>query len=250
MGENTAISWADHTFNPWMGCTKVSPGCKNCYAETMAKNRMGLNLWGPKAERRVTKTAYWRRPLMWNRKAKQAGVRPRVFCGSMCDVFEKHPTTYATLPALWDLIRATPALDWLMLTKRPENLEECLPLDWGEGYPNVWLGVSVESMEYVWRAEVLKEFPAVVSFISYEPALDALPINLHGIDWVIYGGESGPGHRRDDVEWARGIRDNCRSHGVAFFMKQRSGARPGMGAELDGEVIQELPRPRVVGAQG
>src|SRR5690606_27810700 len=138
------IAWTDYTFNPWLGCTKVSAGCDNCYAETLARNRMGLRIWGQDAERRPTSAAYWKKPVRWNKDAKEAGERRRVFCGSMCDWAEKNPVAERIRPKLWDLIRETPWLDWMMLTKRPGRIARCLPPDWGEGWPHVWLGTSVE----------------------------------------------------------------------------------------------------------
>ncbi len=241
MADQTKISWAHSTFNPWMGCTKVSTGCKNCYAETLTKNRMGLDLWGPKAGRQVTTDANWRKPLKWNREAEAAGERPRVFCGSLCDVFEDHPTATEARPRLWDLIRSTPSLDWLLLTKRAESISQLLPADWAQGYPNVWLGVSIETMGESFRGEMLASISASVRFISYEPALGPLEMPLYGIDWVIYGGESGPGYRPDEEVWSSRMWDRCQMAGVAFWMKQRSGPRPGMNAQVRGEVVQELP---------
>ena len=131
--------------------------------------------------------------MTWNREAEANGIRQRVFCSSMCDVFEDHPTIDAEREKLWPLIRATPSLDWQLLTKRADRMADRLPADWGGGYPNVWIGVSIENNDYVDRADRIRDIPAVVRFISYEPALGPLDqLNLSGIDWVIYGGESGP----------------------------------------------------------
>jgi protein gp37 len=131
------------------------------------------------------------------------------------------------------------------LTKRAERIAVCLPDDWQDGYPNVWLGVSIESNEYRWRADHLREVPAVVRFISYEPALGPLnQLDLRGIDWVIYGGESGPRFRKHHLDWPRQIRDICRAAGVAFFYKQSSAIRTEMETTLDGETIHEFPTPR------
>ena len=135
MAEKTGISWTHHTFNPWWGCTKVSPGCKNCYAETFA-SRYGFDVWGPGKARRTFSLAHWEEPLKWNRDAELAGERRRVFCASMADVFEAEAPA-GELARLWALIRLTPWLDWLLLTKRAERIAESLPDDWGEGYPNV-----------------------------------------------------------------------------------------------------------------
>jgi protein gp37 len=247
MAENSAISWTDHTHNPVMGCMKVSPGCKNCYAEKLITNRMGKpNLWGPNSDRQITSAANWRKPLTWNKQAVAEGRRYRVFCASLADVFEDHPVWNETArPRLFELIKQTPMLDWQLLTKRPENIQGFLPEDWGRGYPNVWLGTSIESAKYALRAALLRAIPAVVRFISYEPALGPLAgmVNLTGIDWVIYGGESGPGFRPDDLQWARDIRDACADSGTAFFYKQTAAFKPGQGATLDGVVHHNWPAP-------
>jgi protein gp37 len=247
MAEHTTIAWTDHTFNPWRGCTKVSPGCANCYAEIMSRRSPAvLGEWGPSGTRAVAAESGWRKPLRWDRKAAAAGTRRRVFCASLADVFEDRPELAAPRRRLFDLVRRTPHLDWLLLTKRPEKVAPCLPDGWGAGWPNVWLGVSVENADYVYRADVLRTVPAVVRFVSYEPALGPLAdaLDLGGLDWVIYGGESGPRHRAEDKQWARDLHDKCRSAGVAFFHKQSAARRAGQGVELDGERIQEFPTPR------
>ncbi len=245
MSEVTLIAWTDHTFNPWMGCTKVSDGCAHCYAETLTKNRMGLSLWGPNGKRQVTSSSNWRKPVQWNREAQVAGTQQRVFCASLCDVFEDHPVADATRPRLWELIRSTPHLAWQLLTKRPERIARNLPDDWGEGgWPNVWLGTSIENNFFVARADHLREIPAVVRFISYEPALGPLDgLNLDGLDWIIYGGESGPGFRPEDKQWARDIYGRCQERGVVFFHKQSAGWRTELGIELDGQIVRNYPLP-------
>lgn len=245
MSAETLIAWTDSTWNPWMGCTKVSAGCANCYAETLTRNRMGKSLWGPNATRQVTTADYWRKPLKWNREAAKAGTIHKVFCASLCDVFEDHPIANETRPKLWDLVRVTPNLAWQILTKRPERILENLPADWHDGYPNVWLGTSVEDMRVAHRADALRDIPAVVRFISYEPALGPLhDLDLRGIDWVIVGGESGSGYRPMDLDWARSMRLHCEAHDVAFFFKQSSAYRTEMGIELDGEIVRKYPTPR------
>jgi protein gp37 len=240
MGAMTKIAWTDYTFNPWMGCTKVSDGCRNCYALELTKNRMGLDVWGG-APRQVTKSP-WKNAMAWNRDARVAGQRRRVFCGSLCDVFEDDATANATRPRVWQLIRECEALDWQLLTKRPENIARMLPEDWGSGWPHVWLGTSIEDMRVASRADHLRAVQAAVRFISYEPALGPLDaLDLAGIHWVIYGGESGPRYRPEDKAWARSMRDRCRRLGIAFFHKQSSAPRTEQGIELDGQVIREFP---------
>jgi protein gp37 len=248
MSDKSKISWTDATFNPWMGCAKVSPGCAHCYAERMLTDRMGRpGLWGPKAGRQVTSDQNWKKPLKWNAQAAKEGKRTKAFCGSLCDWAEDHPTSEAARPRLWELIRATPHLDWLLLTKRAERIAMSLPDDWGRGYPNVWLGVSIESNDYRARADQLRRVPAVVRFISYEPALGPLDrLDLTGIDWVIYGGESGPKYREHDLAWPRQVRAMCRAAGVAFFYKQSPAIRTEMKTTLDGETIREMPVPRKI----
>jgi protein gp37 len=152
----------------------------------------------------------------------------RVFCASVCDVFEDHPVAEETRPRLWRLIRETPWLDWQVLTKRADRIAADLPANWP--YQNVWLGVSIENADYVWRADELREIPAAVRFISYEPALGPLDdLDLSGIDWVIYGGESGPGYRQHDLAWPRAMLKKCAEAGAAFFYKLSAAPRTEMG---------------------
>lgn len=244
----TIIAWTDWTFNPWMGCQKISPGCKNCYAADLTEKRMGLRVFGPEAPRQITSAAYWRQPLQWQREAEAAGLSRRVFCGSLCDVFEDRPELAEPRRRLFELIRQTPGLDWQLLTKRPQNISTMLPTDWGDGWPNVWLGTSIESAEQAWRADYLRAIPAVIRFISYEPALGPLAqsLNLAGIHWVIYGGESGPHFRPEDKQWARDMRAVCMSAGVAFFHKQSAARFTERGIELDGEIVRSYPMERRV----
>jgi protein gp37 len=230
MGENSKIEWTVHTFNPWIGCQKVSPGCDRCYAEAMMDHRYGRVQWGPHGERKRTSEVNWRKPLQWAKQARAAGNRPRVFCASLADVFDNRaPTEWRD--DLWQLIRQTPELDWLLLTKRPQNIGAMLPVDWRDGpYPNIWLGTTAENQEqYGLRFHRhLYDIPAAVRFVSYEPALGPLVIagEYDRPDWIICGGESGPGARLMDPEWARSLRDQCKHDGIAFFMKQMTGKAP------------------------
>lgn len=246
MASSTLIAWTSATFNPWLGCTRCSPGCAHCYAADLTKNRMGLDLWGPSAPRQVTSDANWRKPLQWNREAQAAGERRRVFCASLADVFEDHPTANATRPRLWELIRRTPWLDWQILTKRPERIADNLPADWRDGWGNCWMGTSIESNAYAWRADHLRKIPATVRFVSYEPALGPLDeLDLSGIDWLIYGAESGARRRPDDTQWARDMRARCEAAGVAYFFKQAGHRFTERLIHLDGQIVRQSPTPRL-----
>ncbi len=246
MGKNTKIEWAHHTWNLVWGCTKVSEACQNCYAEAFAR-RVGLQVWGPQAPRRVMSDHYWREPLAWNREAARLRQRMRVFCSSMADVFEDHPTVNEQRGRLWPLIRETQWLDWLLLTKRPENFSRFLPwYEGGECPGNVWLGVTAETQRWAdVRIPLLLNAPAQVRFISAEPLLGSLNIRYYlrcpeckgqmftgrdelcracyamdRVDWVIAGGESGHRARPIHPAWVRDLRDQCVEAGVAFHFKQ------------------------------
>lgn len=222
MGEKTGIAWCDHTFNPWFGCARVSPACENCYAERDASRYRFVD-WGPHAERRKKAADGWKEPVRWNKSAAKSGTRRRVFCASWADVFDKQ-APQAWRDELFDLIKKTPHLDWLLLTKRPQNINKMLPGDWGDGYQNVWLGATAEDQtEFDRRWPILAATPAAIRFISYEPALNALNIGAATPDWLICGCEKGPNQkplRHMPDQWSRDVRDACASNGVAFFMKQ------------------------------
>lgn len=333
MGENSKIQWTDMTFNPWIGCSKVSPGCKNCYAEADMDKRRGRVSWGVNGTRSVTSYMYWRKVLSWNRDAIAAGVRGKVFCASLADVFEefsgavidshgdqlfwpqyesydefegrndmlagtifdsltgnlrfecvdcdniptfshhtkKHldqqydhthaddqldghsqykksffkPLTIEIIRIwLFKLIEQTPGLDWLLLTKRPENIMKMVPEEWQQEFPsNVWIGTSVEDQEMAnLRIPQLLKVPAAIRFLSCEPLLSKIDLRLDvcqtptigGIqwtagellDWVIVGGESGRNKRPFDCDWARSIRNQCKKEFVDFFMKQVDKIQP------------------------
>ena len=224
MGENSRIEWTDHTFNPWVGCTNISPGCDHCYAESWAK-RSGLVRWGSHPRRR-TSAAYWKAPLTWNQRAVSAlGIanqRSRVFCASLADVFDNQVPDFWRAD-LFALIRQCSALDWLILTKRPQNIARMLPEDWPYGYSNVWLGITAENQKHFdqrWR--YLKEVAASIAFISYEPAIGPLRMPSQGPypDWVISGGESGGHARPMNPQWVRDLIHDCRRLGIAPFHKQ------------------------------
>lgn len=301
MGETTKIEWCDHTFNPWRGCTKIAAGCEHCYAATFAAHNPGtLGEWGDRGTRVVASESMWSQPLKWNAAAERDGVRRRVFCASLADVFEDWDGQVKTHNGLWAihnrrfgeetdfgcarlgggsdalyldgvrrrlfrLIDATPNLDWLLLTKRPENIPAMIPttavnhLGWNgtlAGYwhlakklrPNVWLGTSIAN-----QGDADRNIPLLlkcrdlspVLFVSAEPLLG--PVDLfataaasHGrdatdegwsrldcLDWLIVGGESGPYARPMHPDWARGLRDQCQAAGVPFFFKQWGEWAPG-----------------------
>jgi len=250
MGKNSHIEWTHHTFNPWWGCAKVSPACQFCYAEAWAK-RVGNKVWGVRAPRRFFSDSHWEDPTKWNAEAALKGVRYRVFCASMADVFEDRRDLDAPRSRLWSLIEATPYLDWLLLTKRPERVKKLSA--WGQKWPsNVWLGTTVEDQQ---RAEErlphLLSVPAQVRFLSCEPLLG--PLDLRGfvgkkrspIQWIIAGGESGAHARPMDPEWVRSLRDFCRKAQIAFHFKQwghwapaPSGTTPKVRAALVGKSVQ------------
>lgn len=252
MSANSKIEWTHHTFNPIWGCTKVSPACDHCYAETFSK-RVGFSetgsqfpIWGKDARRRTFGDKHWNEPLEWNRKAMRRGVQERVFCGSMCDVMEDHEEAATARQRLYPLIEATPYLNWMLLTKRPQNFRRFLPKSWLEHpRPNVWGLTTVENSDYLWRVQALAETPFVVRGLSMEPLLGPVDLTeffqggvaseaqLQGsrqaryarigaprIHWVITGGESGPGARPSHPEWFRSLRDQCVAAGVAFHFKQ------------------------------
>lgn len=252
MGEKTDIEWCDHTFNPWMGCQKVSPLCDFCYAEIIVDTRFGRAKWGKPGQgvgtRKRTSASNWRKPLAWNAKAEVANSRPFVFCASLADVFDNQVDP-SWRQDLFRLIAATPQLVWLLLTKRPQNIEAMVAQAGGMP-PNVALGASAGIQAEVERnGAILTDLKAKLSplfvFLSVEPLLEAVDMTrlptFSEIDWVIVGGESGHGARPMDLDWARTIRDQCRAAGVVFNFKQ-VGSRVGHGSHLlDGVVHFDRP---------
>lgn len=225
MAKDSRIEWTHHTFNPWWGCTKVSPACKHCYAETWAK-RVGSKVWGPRSPRRFFGDKHWIEPRRWNSEAARNGERRRVFCASMADVFERRKELNEARRRLWNLIEETSNLDWLLLTKRPHNVDSMVP--WRSSWPaNVWLGTTVENQ--VWANKRIPEIlsvPARIRFLSCEPLLGSLDLSFFTtsknskIHWVIAGGESGPHSRPMNPEWLRNLRNQCALSGIAFHFKQ------------------------------
>lgn len=258
MSANTKIEWADHTFNPWVGCTKVSPGCDHCYAEGWAKRagKAAGVTWG--GERRRTSEENWRQPLRWNAQAERESRRYRVFCASLADVFDNQvPTAWRV--DLFRLIAKTTHLDWSLLTKRIGNARQmlnevvddlsCGINTWDElPWPGVWIGATVVNQEEADRdIPKLLAVPARVRFLSIEPMLGDIRlgswlqrspsaafaagrvtpdmpawtrIGSTAIDWVICGGESGPHARPMHPDWARSLRDQCAAADVPFLFKQ------------------------------
>ena len=253
MGRHSAIEWTDHTFNPWWGCVKVSPACAHCYAEAWSK-RVGLDLWSEISPRRFFSEIHWNEPLTWDRAAARERVRRRVFCASMADVFEIRDDLISWRKKLWDLIERTPNLDWLLLTKRPENAQSAVP--WGKRWPsNVWLGTTVENQEWARRRiPYLAKTPAAVRFLSCEPLLGPLDLSpwVSSIHWVIVGGESGHHARPLDPMWVLAMRDQATSAGIAFHFKQwgewksldgimRRMGKKAAGRILEGRFWDQLP---------
>lgn len=277
MAADTSIEWATHTFNPWRGCEKVSAGCKHCYAENAAPVRIarskGIETWGAGAAREIASESMWKQPLLWDRKAKEAGERHRVFCASLADVFDDYqgPSADAVKAArlrLWALIEATPNLDWLLLTKRPQNVMAMIPDSWRAGMPqNVWMGCTVENQQAAEdRMLWLFKIPATVRFVSQEPQVG--PVDWNRIEvgrkvesparvyydalsagklhWIIVGGESGHNARPFDLAWARQTVAQCKAAGVPVFVKQL-GANPWLDGQpywivsKKGSSMSEIP---------
>lgn len=238
MAEQTAISWADATFNPWIGCTKVSPACDHCYAARDNERRKWVDGWGAGVPRRRTKT--WSDPKRWNRKAEATGYSPRVFCASLADVFDNEVDP-AWRADLWQLIRETPNLRWMLVTKRIGNVEKMVPTDWPFAHVGI-ISTIVTQAEWDRDWPKLKRTPAPWRGISMEPLLGAIDIGSERPDWIITGGESGSVCRITRPEWVRSLRDQCATNGVAFHHKQWGGARPAdNGCQLDGVEYKQFP---------
>ena len=230
MAIDTGIAWTDSTFNAWIGCTKVGPGCDGCYAAALDNRQRwgGRTHWGAGVERHKTSASYWTQPLKWNRDAVKSGKRHLVFCSSLADVFDNEaPQSWRD--DLFILIKNTPALTWQIVTKRIGNAAKMLPHDWGTGYKNVWLISTIVNQDEADRdLPKLLSIPAHVHGASYEPALgpvDWAPFlnAATRLDWIIIGGESvQPGHvtRPFNLEWARSTIRQCHSYGRYAFMKQ------------------------------
>ncbi len=252
MGENSSIGWTDHTFNPWIGCQKISPACDNCYAETW-DNRFNGGRWGTHAVRTRTSQANWRKPYKWHRAAGDAGESVRVFCASLADVFDND----SSIPKLWRddlwrMIEDTYWLDWLLLTKRPQNIMKAIGNRLGEeghDFSNAWFGITSENQKELDRrwhhlalvmADIRVNTP--VSFISAEPLLEQINIP-NDVGWVIAGCESGPNARQSDPDWFRSLRDQCADRDIPFFLKQvMIDGKLVTEPKLDGDRHLEIPK--------
>jgi protein gp37 len=240
--ENSKIRWTDHTWNPIVGCTKVSEGCDFCYAETITTRFGPKSTAFPNGFDPTFKPIKLTEPARWMRKDGPA----RVFVNSLSDLHHE-AFTDDQRDAIYSVMLEVPH-DYIVLTKRPKAMAEYLDgfmrrLGLAHMPPNIWLGTSIELDKYCgMRTRWLTSIPAVVRFLSLEPLLGPLPsLSLDGIDWVIVGGESGPGHRPMDHQWARDLRDQCIGSTVAFFFKQSSAARTEQGIELDGKRWEQFP---------
>lgn len=262
MSESTAISWCDSTFNPWIGCTKVSPACDHCYAERLMDHRLHRVQWGTGQRRKRTSVANWRQPLLWDREHEvftlAHGRRRRVFCASLADVFDNEvdPTWRDDLFAL---INATPHLDWLLLTKRIGNAAGMLAVTPGWLPPNVWLGATICNQAEADRdIPKLLAVPARVRFLSIEPMLGPINLGVYGhrmgapdsairgvIDWVIVGGESGPQARPMHPDWVRSLRDQCAASGAPFHFKQWGEWAPRGPESMGYALVDNVPRIRL-----
>jgi len=236
MADRSTIEWTEATWNPVTGCTKVSAGCDNCYAETFAERWRGipghpyeqgfdLRFWPD----RLDQPRRWRRPRV-------------IFVNSMSDLYHQRvPASY--VERVLETIRDTPQHTYQVLTKRSGKMASVMRRLQPDPLPNLWLGTSIEDDDYVARADHLRDTPAAVRFLSLEPLLAPVPsLDLTGIDWVIVGGESGPRHRPVEQHWVTEIRDRCVDAGVPFFFKQWGGLRPKSGGrELEGRTWDEMP---------
>lgn len=238
MATKSAIEWTESTWNPLTGCTKISPGCKNCYAERMAKRLQAMGQPNYRNGFKLTVHEHvLELPLHW----KQPQM---IFVNSMSDLFHQDvPIDF--IQKVFDVMRNASWHTFQVLTKRSSRLLELdKQIDWPE---NVWMGVSVENQDYIHRVFNLRQTRAAVKFLSLEPLLGPLPIlDLAGIDWVIVGGESGPGSRPIDPSWVLDLRDQCHQSGIPFFFKQWGGInKRKSGRELEGRTWDELPTARM-----
>lgn len=269
MGQDSAISWTDHSFAPWLGCSHAGPGCAHCYAEALDKRGGGAH-WGPGQARRRTVAANWQQPRRWAKAACIAGAPARVFANHLGDVFDNEvPDEWRA--DFWALVRETPALEWLLLTKRIGNARRMLPADWGAGgYPNCRLGITVCNQEEADRdVPKLLATPAASRFLSVEPILGPVDIQQYlispdgfvchrgggepyhvddgglGLDWVIVGGESGGQRRPCQVAWFTALAEQTQAWGWPLFVKQDAALHPGQQGRLPADLwaLKQCPPP-------
>lgn len=267
MGKDTAIGWCDATFNPWWGCTRVSPGCERCYAETFAK-RVGQDIWGPTKGRRFFGEKHWNEPIHWDAKARREGRRLKVFCASMADICEDHEQLEPWRTRLIELVKHTRNIDWLFLTKRPENYLKMFGDGFFRSNPHVWPGFTAENQEQLDKrvGHVVRIPGKGRKWISAEPLLSRLDVRSHlrrtehvrengsvgkiiarhidGIVWVVVGGESGCEFRDPGVEHLISVVDQCKATVVACYVKQDAGRLPGQQGRIPDEYwsVKEFPR--------
>lgn len=244
MAEQSEISWTDGTFNPWIGCTRVSPGCDHCYAARDNERRKWVPAWGTGVPRRRTKT--WGDPLKWNRKAAATGYHPRIFCASLADIFDNEVADEWRTD-LWQLFRDTPNIRWIVLTKRIGNVLKMVPADWPFAHVGI-MATMVNQEEYDRDRHKLAAVPAPWRGISAEPLLGRIILDhwmhreLGWLDWMITGGESGPGFRPLDMDAVRYLRDQCSDLGITFHHKQNGGVRgKDAGCLVDGREHKFFP---------
>jgi protein gp37 len=247
MGDKSKIAWTDATWNPWIGCHNVSEECRRCYARTDVNRKFGPRGYDFDKPWRAKTTL--RKPLKWNREAvefeKLNGRRFRAFTSSWTDFFLAEADEWRN--EAWDVIRECHYMDFLILTKRPSRVLDCLPADWGQGWSHVWLGTTCGVRHSYPRLDALRKIPATVRFISAEPLLESMAdIDLTGFHWLIAGGESGSGFRKMEDAWAVELKDKCAAEGVGFFFKQHSSFRPGQGEILEGREYHEAPLVQIV----
>ena len=243
MSKVSAISWTDSTFNPWVGCTRISPACDHCYAARENDRRRWAAGWGPGVPRYRTSAGYWKNPSRWNREAARTGYRPRVFCASLADVFDNEvPDDWRV--DLWQVIRETPLLHWMLLTKRIGNAVKMLPADWeSSAFAHVGLMATLANQEE-WDRDFhkLMAVPAAWHGVSAQPLLGLIDIGNARPNWIITGGESGPGFRPLDMNAVRSLRDQCARRGIAFHHKQNGGNYgKATGCLIDGVEHKDFP---------
>lgn len=239
MGDKTKIGGYDHSVNFWIGCTKASEGYDHCYAEAMNKHYG----WIPDFRKITRAKGAWKKRFKWQKQAAKEGKVALVYGNSLSEFW--HPQADKWRDEVWEIVRSTPNLIWKFQTKRPELVVPRLPKDWGNGYPNVWLGVTVEKKRYLPRLDTLCSIPAVAHLLNAEPLLEDLTSeiaeHLNGLDYVWTGGENGPECRPFEMQWARNLRDVCHEHNIPFTFGG-PGGRHLTNAVIDGVKYDAHPR--------